>query len=84
MGRSMESLLHSVSTSLRSLLSPLVHQLTKMMCSNYSLEPIAAIQALQQDPAQQGKGPSAADLSELVRLIFSMVELPSIKEIVNV
>lgn len=49
------------------------------MCSNYSLEPIAAINA---NPKAQSD--LDRDLSELLRRILQTVELPSLLDILKV
>jgi hypothetical protein len=83
MGQVVGSLLHSVSSSLRVLVAPLVHQITKMMCSNYSLEPIAAINSNAGSELEDQKA-SKKDLCELLRIIISTVELPSLNDIFKV
>ena len=84
MGQVVGSLLHSVSSSLRVLVAPLVHQITNMMCSNYSLEPIAAINPVISEEKGGVRDPNTKDLCELLRLTISMVELPSLNDIFKV
>lgn len=73
-----QSLIHSMATSLFFLLTPVVHRLIQSICSNYSIEPLAAIHM---DTTRQSM---ARDLTSLVRLVVSMVDPPSMSDILHV
>lgn len=75
-GQAVGSLLQLIYSSLRFLLSPFVLQITKMLCSNYSLEPILSIKT---------DNPSASDKqhSDLIHLLLRTVSPPPLIDILK-
>lgn len=75
-GQALSSLLQLIYNSLRFLLAPFVLQITKMLCSNYSLEPILSINT---------ENPTDTDTqhSELINIILRTVSPPPLVDILK-
>jgi hypothetical protein len=75
-GQAVGSLLQLIYSSLRFLLAPFVLQLTKMLCSNYSLEPILSINT---DKATNND----TQHSELIHIILRTITPPPLVDILK-
>lgn len=75
-GQAVGSLLHLIHSSLRFLLAPFVTQITKMVCSNYSLETIAAIDMVNPKDVDRQH-------AELVHVIVQTIEPPPLLDILK-
>eukprot|EP00026_Physarum_polycephalum_P000017 Phypoly_transcript_00017.p1 GENE.Phypoly_transcript_00017~~Phypoly_transcript_00017.p1 ORF type:complete len:3587 (+),score=621.73 Phypoly_transcript_00017:1211-10762(+) len=75
-GQALGSLLQLIYSSLRFLLAPFVLQVTKMLCSNYSLEPIMSIKT-------ENPSPDDKQHSSLLHIILRTVSPPPLIDILK-